>query len=315
MAKEQAARSGVRVTPQDVEQERTRTIDRLFKDANEKLFDKLNAARDKGDNAEADKIAAQIKADNTQAFEQFLVNQRITRPEFDIVTETNTYLRKIAEPMLVGKITDENLKDAFNTLYGATVKCRHIQCSNMLEIQEAKRRLEAGEPFAKVATELSRNPGTRRVGGELPPFNLQTQGLPQAFKDAAWALKKEGDISDIVSAEGGYHLILLEKRNAPKAVKFEDVKDSLRADLTDRLLEASVKQLRQSAADQAVAALTINDPALAKQWQDKLDKRLATIRDRDAIRAQMERDRERAATQPSADLAPATLAPAGGGSK
>ena len=307
VAKENAAKAGVKVTPQDIARETEMTIERMFEQSNEKLVEKMKDARDKGDNAKADEIAAQIKKDNAQAFEQFLQNQRITRAEFDIVTETNAYLRKIAEPMLAGKISEQNLQDAFRSLYGENVKCRHIQCANLQEIQEAKARLEKGEAFAKVAQEMSRNPGTARLGGELPPFSINTQGLPQAFKDAAFALKNEGEISDVVQAEGGFHIIQLEKRIPPKAVKFEDVKESLSKDLNARALDAAVKSLRQQLAYQAVENLVINDPELKKQWQAKLDKREATIKDREEVRKQLQLERERAATQPSApqpDLVP-----------
>jgi foldase protein PrsA len=299
IAKENAVKAGVKVTPDDIARERDLTIERTFKESNEKLVDKMNDARAKGDNAKADEIAAQIKKDNAQAFDQLLQNQRLTRPEFEIVTETNAYLRKIAEPMLAGKISDENLQEAFRSLYGETVKCRHIQCANLKEVQEAKQRLEAGEAFAKVAQELSRNPGTKSLGGELPPFSLNTQGLPQSFKDAAFALKKPGEISDPVQAEGGFHLILLEKRIAPKAVKFEDVKESLRQDLFDRAVDATVKTLRQQLGNQAVKDLVINDPVLKAQWQAKMEKRDSTIKDREQIRKQMQLERERAATQPA----------------
>ena len=293
IAKESAGRAGVKVTPEDVVEERQQTIDRMFKDSNEKLFDKMNAFRAKHQNAEADKVAEQIKTDNAQAFEQFLTNQHISRAEFDIVTETNAYLRKIAEPMLIGKISDDNLKQAFNALYGETLKCRHIQCANLQEIQQAKKRLADGEPFEKVATEMSRNEGTRQTGGRVPPFSRQTQGLPQAFKDAAFALKV-GEVSDIVQAEGAFHLILLEKRNPPKIVKFEDVKDSLKKDLYERAVEVTVKQLRQQITQQALKALVIEDPVMKKQLESKLAER--QIQDQEEIKRQMERDRERERT-------------------
>jgi parvulin-like peptidyl-prolyl isomerase len=307
IAKESAGRKGVKVTPSDVAEERDVTIRRMFEKSNEKLTDQMNVARAKHDDAKADEIAEQIKKDNAAAFEQFLQNQHISRAEFDIVTETNAYLRKIAEPMLIGKITDDNLHSAFNALYGETVECRHIQCANMQEIETAKGRLAKGEPFAKVAKEMSRNAGTGPLGGKLPAFSRETQGLPQEFKTVAFALK-EGGISDPVSAEGQFHLILLEKRIPPKAVKFDDVKESLRVDLQDKAVQATVKQLRSQLAEQTITGgLVINDPVMKKQWQEKLDKRQAKIKDQAEMRKQWEAERERSATQPATapDLSPA----------
>ena len=296
IAKDTAARRGVKVTPEDIQQERDQTIERMFKDSNEKMQDKIAAARLKGQNEEAAKLADQMRKDTAQAFDQLLQEKHLSMAEFDIVNETNAYLRKIAEPMLAGKITDDALQEAFKALYGEKVKCRHIQCANLAEIQQAKDRLAAGEPFAKVAQEMSRNSGTGPLGGELPPFSLQFQNLPQAFKDAAFALKV-GQVSEIVQAEGAYHLILLEGRIPPKAVKFEDVKESLRADLMDKATQATVKQLRQQLADQAIAGLSITDPVMKAQWADKLAKRDAAIKSREGMRDQMRIEREKATTQ------------------
>jgi foldase protein PrsA len=305
LVKDGAARAGVKVTPQDVVEEREVTLRRMFEKSNEKLTDQMNELRAKNQTAAADKIAQQIKKDNEAAFEQYMQNQHLSRAEFDIVTETNAYLRKIAEPMLIGKISDEHLHQAFNALYGETVECRHIQCANMIEINQAKARLDKGEPFEKVAADLSRNTKTAPLGGKLVAFSRDTQGLPQEFKNAAFALRV-GQVSEVVEAESSYHLILLEKRNAPKVVKFEDVKENLRAELQDRAIQATVSQLRKDLAAQTIqGGLVINDPVLKQQWRERLDKRDAKIKDLSEMREKMER--ERAATQPGSapDLSPA----------
>jgi parvulin-like peptidyl-prolyl isomerase len=308
LARQGAGRAGVKVTPEDIAHEREETLLHVFEKSNEKLTDEMNALRAKGDAAGADKIADKIKRDNEAAFDQYMQQQHLSRAEFDIVTETNACLRKIAEPMLIGKISEDNLQAAFNALYGETVECRHIQCSNMQEIQEVKKRLESGESFAQVASDMSRTPGTARVGGKLPPFSRDTQGLPQTYKDTAFSLKP-GQVSEVVEAENAFHLLKLEKRNAPKVVKFEDVKAAIRADLQEKAIAATVKQLRSQLAEQTInGGLVINDPVLKKQWQDRLDKRQAKIKDQAEMRKQWESERERAATQPASsppDLAPA----------
>src|SRR5262249_45064890 len=154
---------------------------------------------------------------------------------------------------------------------------RHIQCRDLSRINEAKRRLDAGEPFSKVAMEMSENSQTAPQGGKLPVFSQNWQGVPEAFRQVAFGMKP-GQISDPVHAEGSYHLILLEERIPPKAVKFEDVKESLRADLQKRALEAAVKELRQQLSETAVKGLVINDPVLKKQWDERLARREGEIK-------------------------------------
>jgi parvulin-like peptidyl-prolyl isomerase len=274
LAKQQVARANLTISPDDIRLERERTLAKLFQDAD--------------------------KSEYEQLFEQFLQQQRVSRPEFDLVLQTNACLRKVAQPMVRDKITEASLEEAFRQLYGETIQVRHIQLANMQEVVETKRRLAAGEPFEKVAHEMSRNARTAGLGGELPPFSRQAAGYPQAFKDTAFALK-EGEVSDAVQAEGAYHVIKLENRIPPKAVKFEDVKQSLREDLEERLIQATIKDLKTQMTQEAVKGLVIDDPVLREQYDAKLHQRDQQIRDRDQIRQQFERERqrilERAATQ------------------
>jgi foldase protein PrsA len=290
LARQTAAQSHAAVSPQDIAAERDETIDKMFKQSNAPIQEKLDQAIEQNRPADAERIRAQMKDDNERAFRQFLADQHKSEAEFNLVIETNALLRKIAEPMLAGKINDQNLQEAFAALYGESVECRHIQCGNLQEVQEARRRLAAGESFDQVARAISRNEATRASGGKLPPFTRQMTNIPQAFKDAAFALKV-GEVSDIVQAEGAFHLILLEKRNAPKVVKFEDVKESIRKDLHDRALEALVKQLRGQLAQQLMTAMVIEDPVLKQQFEAKIKKREGEIRDPEQIRKEMEKGR------------------------
>ena len=121
-------------------------------------------------------------------FDQFLQNQKVTRPEFELVLKTNTYLRKVAEPRVIDQIKDEQLRQAYDAEYGASVRVRHIQ-GNPQELARALERIKAGEPFENVARQMSRNRQTAALGGELPRFSLATAGLPENFKRAAFDLK------------------------------------------------------------------------------------------------------------------------------
>jgi len=292
LARQGAEKQHVTVSPADVQLERAHTIENMFKESNAALQEKIDKAVEAKNTAEAERLRKQMHDDNERGFQQFLDNQHKSEAEFNILIETNAILRKIAEPMLKDKITDENLKEAFGALYGETAECRHIQCATLQEIQQAKQRLKDGESFEKVAREMSRNEATRAMGGKLPPFSRQMQGLPQAFKDAAFALKP-GEVSDIVQAEGAFHLILLEKKNPPKVVKFEDVKESLRTELYDRAVAATMKQLRDQIDNQTLKTLVVEEPVLKAQLEKRLQQRNNEIKDRDEIRKQLDEEREK----------------------
>jgi foldase protein PrsA len=272
LARQNATARGVTISEDDVAYERDSTLAQLLPDAEKKDYNAL--------------------------LEQFLDRQRLSHQEFDMLVRTRAYLRKMAEPIIKSKITDADVQEAFNTLYGETVKARFIQCSNLQEIGEAQRRLRAGEPFEQVARELSRSPQTRELGGELPVFSRQTPGLPDVFKETAFSLK-EDEVSDPVQAENSYYLIKVEKRMAPKAVKFEDVKDAVRKDLIERMTEQTQKELTNNLAQQALLSLKIENPVLKKQFEQKLNRRDATIKDREEFRKELEKSRP--ATAPAAE--------------
>ncbi len=270
------------LSPADIDAERQATLGKMFADAQ--------------------------KDDYPQLLNQFLNQQRLTEADFNILLETNAYLRKLARPLVAGKITDEAVAQAFAAWYGETVQVRHIQLANMQEVNEARRRLAAGESFQDVATALSRNPRTAALGGEMPTFSRATTDMPQGFKDAAFALK-EGEVSDPVQAAGMYHLIKLERRIAPRAVKLEDVKDVVHQRLEEQLLQSEMNALRVDISQHVVRTIRIADPVLAKQFQAKTEESDKSVRGQEGIRERLKRERE-AATRPATTTAEATM-PAG----
>jgi DNA-binding transcriptional regulator GbsR (MarR family) len=101
-------------------------------------------------------------------------------------------------------------------------------------------------------------------------------------------------------------LIKLERRIPPKAVKFEDVKESLREQLQSGMLQATIKEMRSDLQKETQRSLKILDPTLAKQYTDRITDADKQLRDRDQINRELQRQRERLklpTTQPE-DLRP-----------
>jgi|YelNatPaOPRAMG01_1025707.scaffolds.fasta_scaffold00662_20 peptidyl-prolyl cis-trans isomerase SurA len=75
------------------------------------------------------------------------------------------------------------------------------------KIDSAMQELKNGVDFAKVAEKYSDDPGSKMRGGDLGFFNIRMMVKP--FGEAAFNLKKVGDISGIVTTPYGYHIIKL----------------------------------------------------------------------------------------------------------
>ncbi len=91
-------------------------------------------------------------------------------------------------------------------------------------IDTVMQKLKAGESFTKLAKEYSDDPGTKNRGGDLGYFQIRQMVKP--FAEAAFNLKKVGDISGIVQSRFGFHIIKLTgKKPYPT---FDEVRDKLK---------------------------------------------------------------------------------------
>ncbi|HWE95226.1 MAG TPA: peptidyl-prolyl cis-trans isomerase [Tepidisphaeraceae bacterium] len=275
LVKQDAVKADVKVSAQDIADERLITLDRLFKgtEAETKLQGQLDDALIQKKDAEAAKIRAEMESDREAFLKQFLDNQHITQREYDIVLEINAYLRKIALPQVAGKINDEAVHNAFGQLYGERVRVRYIELGNMQDVGVAKARLVKGDRFEDVAKDMSLNRLSAEQGGELPAFSAQSQMIPQVMKDVAFGLKP-GQVSDVVSYDRTFILMQQIEKLAPTAVKFDNVKESVRQTLNEKLLQAAVKKLHEDLANQLLGKtkagnpiLVIEDPLLRQQFE------------------------------------------------
>ena len=110
-----------------------------------------------------------------------------------------------------------------------TIKVAHLMISTGKEVsQEAKdnaekkineiyQKLLAGAKWDEMVALNSDDAGTSKKGGELPAFGSgTTQRMVPVFEDAAYTLKKDGDICAPIKTDYGYHII--------KRLEWTDVK-------------------------------------------------------------------------------------------
>ncbi|MEJ1356425.1 MAG: SurA N-terminal domain-containing protein [Candidatus Sedimenticola sp. (ex Thyasira tokunagai)] len=86
-------------------------------------------------------------------------------------------------------------------------------------------RINGGEDFSAVAKELSQDPGTSDMGGDLGYFGKGE--MDDAFDAAAFAMN-EGAISEPVRTEFGFHIIQLTGIRPKQGKSFDDARDEVK---------------------------------------------------------------------------------------
>lgn len=106
--------------------------------------------------------------------------------------------------------------------------------------EAAAARVKKGEDFAKVAKEISEDPGSKDKGGDLDFF--RRDAMVKEFSDAAFAMKKD-EISEPVRSEFGYHIIKVTDRKPAATVTLDKVKPQLLAYLQRQKKQVEIEKL------------------------------------------------------------------------
>lgn len=96
------------------------------------------------------------------------------------------------------------------------------------KIEEIADKVKKGEDFASLASNFSDDRTSGKNGGQLPWFG--TGKMVPDFEKAAFDLKKDGDISQIIQTQYGFHIIKRLERKGVQA--FDEVKAELKQKVT-----------------------------------------------------------------------------------
>lgn len=126
------------------------------------------------------------------------------------------------------------------------------------KIEEIKKRIDAGEDFAALAREFSQDPGSAADGGDL---GYAGPGVfDPAFEESLYALQ-QGQVSEPVKSEFGWHLIKLLGVQAPEVPSFDSLKDKLARDYKAQQVEQRFVEATKQLEDAAFEASDLVQPA------------------------------------------------------
>lgn len=144
------------------------------------------------------------------------------------------------------------------------IRASHILVKTEEEAKDVLKKLKEGADFKKLAMELSQDPGTSKKGGDLGYFGKGK--MNPEFERAAIKLK-EGELSEPVRTNFGYHIIKLTGRKQGQLVEYTKVTEILRQRLTrekqKKVFEEWVAGLKKD------AKININEQALKSMSETK----------------------------------------------
>ena len=121
--------------------------------------------------------------------------------------------------------------------------------------------VRAEEDFAALARKFSEDQGSAQKGGDLgcfPPGRM----VPE-FDDAVFALAP-GQVSDLVKTSFGFHVIRLASKREESVLPFAQVKERIRATVTDLKVRELGEQKAQALADALSRGKSLEEAAKAQ---------------------------------------------------
>lgn len=179
------------------------------------------------------------------------INTLKSTPNFDRIVQMqgmDSVTEYVRFKILIAKLaTKETTEEQMKKFYADNkdrldqVKASHILVAKEDEAKKVLERLNSGEDFAKVAKEVSIDPGSKDKGGELGYFSRVA--MNPEFAKAAFSTPV-GQLSAVVKTNYGYHIIKVED----KKDTYEQLKDNIRQAYVDESkLRSYMENLRKNA--------------------------------------------------------------------
>lgn len=176
----------------------------------------------------------EMKRDYGEDFTNLFQRQKVDFESWKEQLRKEMLLQKLVETDVNSKIaiSDAEAEDYYNRHRDdykteARVRVLQIVVRDMASAEAARRRLEAGEDFAKVAAEVSIAPEAKQ-GGDL---GFVTRWMMPEPLDRTIFKMKVNTVSPIVKSSYGYHIFKVVENQPARSRSFQEARQDVLADL------------------------------------------------------------------------------------
>jgi len=172
------------------------------------------------------------------------IKKRLKNAEDRVLLEA--MVQELQKGLIVA--TDEEVREYFEKkkeefLNPEQVRVSHILVKKKSEARKILDELGRGVGFEKLAQKYSIDSVTAIKGGDLG-YISRGEMIP-VFEEAAFGLKKKGDISEIFESPFGYHLVKLIDRKQMEKMTAEEIEYEIRTRIQNQKLKALIEKYRK----------------------------------------------------------------------
>jgi len=256
--------------------ERARRLDKLRAQALDDMIDEqlvLGAAQEakiEVDNTDVDAALDEIKKQNKLSDKDF--SEALTAQGYTLSAYKQDLRRQLTRLKAVNQlvrsrvsVTDEDVRARYDAMVRrsesvSAVRLAHIRIdvpehATDAQLDAAKdkaakaiQRVKGGEDFATVAADMSDDNATKAGGGELGWF--ERGSLSPEWEAVVFSMDK-GEVRGPISGPKGLHVFYVEDVKRTEIKSFDDLKESIRQDLTRREMDKQtqlwIEELRKKA--------------------------------------------------------------------
>jgi hypothetical protein len=210
--------------------------------------------------AELAKECKRFNVDRANLAEKILKPQRLTLFEWtEDVLKPKILLGKLSRGRV--KVTDDDLKKAFEAYYGEKVRCRIILWpkgeEKMAMLDYARLRDDERAFNQKARTQAS--PTLAAKGGEVPPFGRNSTGNEELEKEVFEL--QPGEVSRLIGTPEGTVIVKCDAREPAAAAKtLQDVREQLTLDIVERKTQLEMPKVFAELRRDAKPRFMLKDP-------------------------------------------------------
>ncbi len=133
--------------------------------------------------------------------------------------------------------------------------------------KDVLKKLKGGADFAQLAGEYSDDPSVANNQGSMGYFPRGRMVKP--FEDKAFAMSKEGELSEPVKTQYGYHIMRFEGRDPERTLAFDEV----RADLLEQVKSRFAGEIKRDkiAAIRTAGDISVDQEAVSAFFREQAE--------------------------------------------